>query len=39
MERARANGLNIDQRVLNTMDWGSSSDGEDGDKHDDVDDA
>ena len=39
MERAHANGLNIDQRVLNTMDWGSSSDGEDGDEHDDVDDA
>jgi len=38
-ERARANGLNVDQRVLNTMDWGSSSDGEDGDEHDDVDDA
>ena len=39
MERARIDGLNIDQRVLNTMDWGSSSDGEDGDEDDDVDDA
>jgi len=39
IERTRANGLNIDQRVLNTTDWGSSSDGEDGDEHDDVDNA
>ena len=37
IERARANGLNIDQRVLSTMDWGSSSDIEDYDEHDDVD--
>jgi len=39
MERVRANGLKIDQRDLNTMDWGSSSDGEDGDEHDDEYDA
>jgi len=36
IERARDNGLNIDQRVLSTMDWGSSSDIEDDDEHDDV---
>jgi len=37
MEKERANGLNIDQRVLSTMEWGSSRDGEDDDEHDDVD--